>query len=92
MACSYCMLSARKKITNTNKNIPYIKKDDFFKCLKVCELKDSENLVRIFNETFFDKEELSWKEFKSKFENKENGFQWILSSCGIRKMQEENDV
>lgn len=92
LACSYCMLSARKKITNTNKNITYIKKDDFFKCLKVCELKDSENLVRIFNETFFDKEELSWKEFKSKFENKENGFQWILSSCGIRKMQEENDV
>ena len=92
LACSYCMLSARKKITLTNKNIPYIKKDDFTKCLKVCELKDSQNLVRIFNETFFDKEELNWKEFKKKFENEEKGFQWILSSRGIRKMLEENDV
>ena len=69
-----------------------MKKEDFLKCLKVCELKDSQNLVKIFNETFFDKEELSWKEFKNKFEQKKNNFQWIISSKGIRKMLEENDV
>ena len=92
LICSYCLLSARKKITNTNKNIPFMKKEDFLKCLKVCELKDSQNLVKIFNETFFDKEELSWKEFKNKFEQKKNNFQWIISSKGIRKMLEENDV
>ena len=92
LVCSYCMLSARKKITSTNKNIPYMNKDDFFKCLKVCKLNDSQNLVRIFNETFFDKEELNWSEFRKKFEKKENGFQWILAPKGIRKMLEENDV
>ncbi len=65
---------------------------DMIKCLKVSELKDSQNLVKVFNETFFDKEELSWNEFKDKFEDKENGFQWILSPKGIRKKLEEHNV
>ena len=89
---SYCMLSARKRISNSNQNIPIIKKEDLFKCLKVCELKDCENLVKIFNDTFFEKESYNWIEFKRKFENKKEGFQWILSSRGIRQKLEENDV
>lgn len=41
---------------------------------------------------FFDKDSFTWIEFKEKFENKEKGFQWILSSRGIRKKLEENNV
>ena len=92
LICSYCMISARKKINKTNSNIKALTKDDLIKCLKVSELKDSQNLVKVFNNTFFDKDELTWDEFKAKFENNEGGFQWLLSSKGIRKKLEENDV
>ena len=90
LICSYCMLSVRKKIIRANKKIPEIKEEDFINCLKVCQLKISQNLLKIFNENFFDKDEFDWNEFKNKFNQKENGFQWILSPKGIRKMLEEN--
>ena len=90
LICSYCMLSVRKKIIRANKKIPEMKEEDFINCLKVCQLKISQNLLTIFNENFFDKDEFDWNEFKSKFNQKENGFQWILSPKGIRKMLEEN--
>ena len=90
LICSYCMLSVRKKIIRANKKIPEMKEEDFINCLKVCQLKISQNLLKIFNENFFDKDEFDWNEFKNKFNQKENGFQWILSPKGIRKMLEEN--
>lgn len=90
LICSYCMLSVRKKIIRANKKIPEMKEEDFINCLKVCQLKISQNLLKIFNENFFDNDEFDWNEFKSKFNQKENGFQWILSPKGIRKMLEEN--
>lgn len=90
LICSYCMLSVRKKIIRANKKIPAMKEEDFINCLKVCQLKISQNLLKIFNENFFDKDEFDWNEFKNKFNQKENGFQWILSPKGIRKMLEEN--
>jgi hypothetical protein len=92
LICSYCMISARRKISATNHNIPEMSKEDLIKCLGVCELKDCQNLVTVFNDTFFDKDSYNWMEFKEKFENKEKGFQWILSSRGIRKKLEENNV
>lgn len=92
LICSYCMISARRKISSTNHNIPEMSKEDLIKCLGVCELKDCQNLVKVFNDTFFDKDSYTWMEFKEKFENKEKGFQWILSSRGIRKKLEENNV
>ena len=92
LICSYCMISARRKISATNHNIPEMSKEDLIKCLGVCELKDCQNLVNVFNDTFFDKDSYNWMEFKEKFENKEKGFQWILSSRGIRKKLEENNV
>ena len=92
LICSYCIISARKKIPKINRNIKPLTKDDLIKCLKVSELKDSQNLVKVFNETFFDKEELTWAQFKEKFENMEGSFQWLLSPKGIRKKLEENDV
>lgn len=88
---SYCMISARRKISSTNHFIPEISKDNLIKCLGTSELKDCQNLVNIFNETFFDKDSLNWIEFKEKF-NREKGFQWILSTRGIRKKLEENNV
>ena len=89
---SYCMVSARRKISSTNRYIPEITKEELIKCLEVCELKDCQNLLKVFNMTFFEKDSYNWIEFKSKFENKEKGFQWILSSRGIRSKLEENNV
>ena len=59
--------------------------------VQVSELKDSQNLVNVFNKSFFDKEAFTWEEYRKKFEI-DNGFQWILSSKGIRKKLEENNV
>ena len=92
LICSYCMISSRRKVSNSHSNVPKMNNSDMIKCLKVSELKDSQNLVKVFNETFFDKEELSWSEFRDKFEDKENSFQWILSPKGIRKKLEEHNV
>ena len=50
------MLSVRKKIIRANKKIPEMKEEDFINCLKVCQLKISQNLLKIFNENFFDKD------------------------------------
>lgn len=92
LICSYCMISARRKISSTNHNIPEMTKEELIKCLGVCELKDCQNLVNVFNNTFFNKDSFNWIEFKEKFENKDKGFQWILSSRGIRKKLEENNI
>jgi len=92
LICSYCMISARRKISSTNHNIPEMTKEELIKCLGVCELKDCQNLVNVFNNTFFNKDSFNWIEFKEKFENKEKGFQWILSPRGIRKKLEENNI
>ena len=89
---SYCMISARRKISSTNHNISEMTKEDLIKCLGVSELKDCENLVKVFNDTFFDKDSYPWMEFKNKFENKDKGFQWILSTRGIRLKLEENNI
>ena len=90
---SYCMISARKKASNNNSQIPEISKEDLIKMLKISELKDSQNLLQIFNANFFQKKaNLTWDEFKALFENKNTGYGWIFSSNGIRKKLEENNV
>jgi len=86
LTCSYCIINARQKYSKMNN-------DDLMKCIRVSELKDSQNLVKVFNEKFFDKKkELTWEEFKEKFNKKDEGFQWLLSSKGTRKLLEENNV
>ena len=84
ITCSYCLVNAKYQFDGKNT-------DGLKDRLKVSELKDSQNLVKVFNEKFFDKEELSWEEFKEKFK-KDGGFQWLLSAKGIRKLLEENNV
>ena len=89
---SYCLISARNKIGKNFDSIQELKRDELIKLVNCAELKDNQNLVKVFNETFFTKEKLTWLEFKQKFENKENGFGWIFSSQGIRRKLEEHNV
>lgn len=89
---SYCIVSARKKISNSYPNIfPQLSNENLINMIQVSELKDSQNLVTIFNRSFFDKEEFTWEEYRNKFEDK-NGFQWILSSRGIRSYLEKHNI
>ena len=88
---SYCIVSARKKIGSTYANIPELSKEELIKMIQVSELKDSQHLVIVFNNNFFDKDGLTWEEFRNKF-NDMNGFQWILSPKGIRGLLEQNNI
>ena len=89
---SYCLISARNKIGKMNESIEELKREDLINLVNKAELKDNQNLVKVFNDTFFTKESFNWNEFKQKFEDPENGFGWIFSSKGIRRKLEENNV
>ena len=91
LIASYCIVSARNKISAHSQLFPGLTKDELIQMIQVSELKDSQNLVNVFNNSFFDKEALTWEEYRNKFEDI-NGFQWILSSNGIRKKLIENNV
>ena len=92
LIASYCLISARNKIGKSNDDMEKISTEDLKKMINVAELKDCQNLVKIFNEQFFDEENINWTEFKKKFENIENGFGWIFSSKGIRRQLEEHNI
>ena len=89
---SYCLISARNKVGNTNEEVEQLPKEDLLKLINVSELKDCENLVNVFNNNFFTKEKYNWDDFKGKFEDLENGFGWLFSSKGIRRQLEQNNV
>jgi hypothetical protein len=89
---SYCLINARKKVGDSTEGMEKLSKEDLVKLINVAELKDCENLMKVFNESFFTKETFNWEEFKGKFEDLENGFGWIFSSKGIRRKLEENNV
>lgn len=86
---SFGMLHTRNKISQTNNSISELSQNQIQEMLKGCELYKNQHLLKEFNETFFDKESFTWIEFKEKFENKDKGFQWILSPKGIRQKLEE---
>ena len=92
LTSSYCLISARNKIGKNFDSIEELQKDELIRLVNCAELKDNQNLLKVFNETFFDKEKFTWVEFKQKFENKENGFGWIFSSQGVRRKLEEHNV
>ena len=51
------------------------------------------NLLKYFNEKFFDKESFTWEEFKKKFEkDNSNSFAWIFSTKGIRSKLEDKRI
>ena len=87
---SYCLITTRNKITNEDKGIRKLGKEELLNLLKTSELKNCENLLKIFNNTFFKKESYNWNDFKKQFEDIDNGFGWILFSRGIRRKLEEN--
>ena len=88
---SYCLITTRFNISDEKSEIKKIDKEDISNLLKCSELKDCQNLVKIFNDTFFAKKEsYNWSEFKTLFEDIDNGFGWVLSSKGIRRKLEEN--
>ena len=92
LTSSYCLISARNKIGKNFDNIEELQKDELIRLVNCAELEDNQNLLKVFNESFFTKEKFTWLEFKQKFENKENGFGWIFSSQGIRRKLEEHNV
>jgi len=91
LVSSYCLIAAAIKIGKNYNEVKKLSDDEITNGLKVMELKDNENLVEVFNKSFFEKDEYNWEEFKKKFEG-ENGFGWIFSSKGIRSNLEKNNV
>jgi len=88
---SYCLIAAAIKIGKNYSEVKELNDNEITNALSVMELKDNQNLLNVFNEKFFDKEEFKWDEFKKKFEG-ENGFGWIFSSKGIRSNLEKHNV
>lgn len=91
---SYCMLATRNKIHKTNSEIEQLSKEVMKKILDTCELKDSENLVNVFNQALFPTPEskYSYGSFKNLFDKSNNTAGWLLSPKGIRNMLEKNNV
>ena len=90
---SYALVNSLYKLGKNHDDINKLSNEEMAQLLNASELKDIQNLLSKFNESFFeDKESLTYDEFKNKFKNKENGFGWIFSSKGIRFMLEKNNV
>ena len=89
---SYCLIRARNEIQKNFDTIPKLKSYELYKLDSCAGLENNVNLVKVFNNNFFNKESFNWLEFKQKFEDKENGFGWIFSSQGIRRNLEENSI
>ena len=96
---SYCLVSVRALVDNEGKSLPRIdnRTTQILLNEKGLAQKNSENLLKYFNNNFFgeNKDELDWDEFKKKFisnENQENkSFGWILSTQGIRSKLEDKE-
>ena len=92
---SYCLLSVRMTINNPGKDLPKIDNNLAYNLLNSNGLaqKNCENLLKYFNDTFFEKENYTWDEFKKKFEgSKNNSFAWIFSTKGIRSKLEDKNI
>ena len=86
---SFCLISAKKKLSQTNPTIPEFSLEEIQSLLQNANLEDCINLVNYFNKNFFNKNIFyRWDQFKQKFED-ENGFGWIFSSKGIRQKLQE---
>ena len=89
---SYCLICAKKNLSQINPTIPEFSFEDLQKLLKCSELKDCQSLVKYFNiNFFFNKQFFVWNEFIQKFKG-DNGFGWIFSTKGIRQKLQENQI
>ena len=93
LSSSYALINSRYKLGKNHDDIEKLGNDEMTKILNVCELKDNQNLLKKFNELFFEeKESLTYEEYKKKFKNKDKGFGWIFNPKGIRFMMEKYNV
>ena len=89
---SYCLICAKKNLSQINPTIPEFSIEDLQKLLECSELKDCQSLVKYFNiNFFFNKQFFVWNEFIQKFKG-DNGFGWIFSTKGIRQKLQENQI
>jgi len=91
---SYCLIFARHTISKKHQEIETIDKNDLSKMINVAELKDTINLVQIIQVKLFGEDfnkGLNDNEWNNLFKD-ENGIPFILSTKGIRKQLEINNV
>ena len=82
---SHCLISTKYKLSQINPMITGFPLEDLNNIFQIADLKKCEKLLNYFNFYFFDKNVLTWMQFKKKFEEKKNGFGWIFSTKGIRE-------
>jgi len=88
---SHSMVNARIEFSGKHK-IPKLKENELNMTYRISELKDSENLLKYFNNNFFkDKKSFDYSEFREKFINKVDTYDWIFSPNGIRYKLEHNN-
>ena len=86
---SYCLVSSGNKLFKENKEIfSKFDKNYVIDLVRIYSLDNCKTLLEEFIGSFFsDENPFEWENFRQKFEGKE-GFQWILSSNGIRSKLE----
>ena len=88
---STSIIKARIELSSKHK-IPKLKENELNMTYRISELKESENLLKYFNNNFFkDKKSFEYSEFREKFINKEDTYDWIFSPNGIRYKLEHNN-
>lgn len=92
ITASFCMVSSRIKIGKRNQKIGAVEANEAKKAVSCSELKDNQEVLKVFKETFFKKDELTFDEVKSLFENKKEGFGWMFNSKGVRNMLEKHNI
>ena len=86
------MVSSRIKLGKRNQKIGAVEANEAKKAVSCSELKDNQEVLKVFKETFFKKDELTFDEVKSLFENKKEGFGWMFNSKGVRNMLEKHNI
>ena len=92
ITASFCMVSSRIKLGKRNQKIGAVEANEAKKAVSCSELKDNQEVLKVFKETFFKKDELTFDEVKSLFENKKEGFGWMFNSKGVRHMLEKHNI
>ena len=92
ITASFCMVSSRIKLGKRNQKIGPVETDEAKKAVQCSELKDNQEVLKVFKETFFKKNELTFDEVKALFENKKEGFGWMFNSKGVRHMLEKHNI
>ena len=88
---STSIIKARIELSSKHK-IPKLKENELNMTYRISEIKDSENLLKYFNNNFFkDKKSYEYSEFREKFINKDDTYDWIFSPNGIRYKLEHNN-